>query len=45
MLIIIAVIQLMILGTLWGILMALKKGFNEVIRGIEAVENHGIREM
>lgn len=37
MLILTVVIQLMILATLWGILAALKSGFNEVIRGIEAV--------
>lgn len=32
------IIQLLILGTLWGILMALKNGFNQVIRGLEAIE-------
>ncbi len=32
------IVQLLILGTLWGILMALKNGFNQVIRGLEAID-------
>lgn len=32
------IIQLLILGTLWGILMALKDGFNQVIRGLESID-------
>ncbi len=32
------IIEALILATLWGILMALKKGFNEVIRGLEAID-------
>ena len=35
------IIQLLILGTVWGILVALKNGFNEVIRGLEALERRG----
>lgn len=36
------VIQLMILGTLWGILVALKHGFNQVIRGLEALDRNTV---
>lgn len=35
------VAQLMILATLWGILMALKNGFNQVISGLEAIDRSG----
>lgn len=31
-------VQVMILATLWGILMALKNGFNQVIAGLEALD-------
>lgn len=32
------IVQVMILGTLWGILMAMKQGFNQVIAGLEALD-------
>lgn len=37
------IVQLLILGTLWGILMALKNGFNQVIRGLESIDREQAR--
>jgi hypothetical protein len=37
-------IQLMILGTLWGILTAIKHGFNQVIAGLEALDRNTVSD-